>query len=114
MITENIPQERCSFNYYDKVRDSQEMYKVDCRINGLKRPLYLFGVLNDSKCKDVTINLLNYEKWETPYKSIVLFQDQEQINRRVLAKLTDLVEKQFSSSTEDPERIKKYLKTEIS
>jgi len=83
---------------------------VDCRINGMRKPLMVFALPNDDRTRDATIALLQFEKWGLPHQSMGIFEDQEQVNRKVLARFTDVCEKQFSSLTGNRERIAKYLK----
>lgn len=109
-ISYKVPKERFSFDYNDKTHDPQAKYTIDCRINNMKRPIFLYAINNDDKCRDATINLLKLESWKIDFRSVAIFEDQEQINRNVLARFSDIVEKQFSSLAESKERIEKYLK----
>jgi hypothetical protein len=109
-ISSIVPTERLTFDYIDKEHDQPGNYPVDCRINGLSRPIYLYGIQNESKCRDVTINLLQFEKWGIPFRPIAIFEDQEEINRKVLARFSDVAEKQFSSLHSNKDRIKGFLK----
>ena len=109
LVSISIPKERVTFNYTHPEFDREEKYIVDCRINGMAKPLYLFAIPNDSKCKDVMISMYQFERWGLKYNSISIFEDQETINRRVLAKFSDIGEKQFSSLLSNKERIKNYL-----
>lgn len=36
--------------------------------------LLIFAVNSDDKCRDVTINLHQYEKWGIDYKSVAVFE----------------------------------------
>ena len=82
---------------------------IDCRINGMQKPLFVFGVQNDDKCRDTTIACLNYEQFGIPFRSMAVFEDQESINRKVLARFSDVCDKQFSTLAANKERIDKYL-----
>ncbi len=113
-VLEKVDNTRIKFDYNDIDYDPMSKYPVDCRVNGMAKPLYLFAVNNDDKCRDVTISLLQYEKWALNFHSIAIFEDQESISRKVLARFSDVCEKQFSSlSGDNLNRIEKYFKDNI-
>lgn len=72
-------------------------------------PLFVFGISNDAKCQTVTISCLQFEKYGAPFRSMAIFEDQESIERKVLARFTDVCDKQFSTLPSNKERISKYL-----
>jgi len=109
LLEEKVPSERRTFNYHDKQHDPDGKYIIDCRINGMTRPLFIFGIPNDDKCRDVTISCLQYEKFGMPFRSMAVFEDQETINRKVLARFSDICGKQFSTLAANKDRIGKYL-----
>ena len=113
LISESVPKERITFNYAHPEFDREKKYVVDCCINSMQKPLYLFAIPNDSKCKDVMIAMYQFERWNIKYNSVSIFQDQETINRRVLAQFSDIGEKQFSSLLSNKDRIKTYLFDQI-
>lgn len=104
-----VPGNRLKESYIEKEFDPNGVYPVDFRINQLNKPIYLFGIQNESKCKDVTISILQYEKWGVPFHPIAVFEDQQRINRKVLARFSDVVDKQFSNLFSNKERINNYI-----
>ena len=110
LLEQQIPEDRRTFDYSDPEHDSAKKYTVDCRINGAKRPLFVFAVPNDDKCRDATITCLQYEKFGVPFVAAAVFESQEEINRRVLARFSDVCEKQFPSLQSAKERFDTYWK----
>lgn len=109
LINQSVPASRVEFNYRDKKHDPDGNYPVDCRLNGMERPLFIFAINNDAKCKDVTINLHQYENWDLRFDSLAVFEHQEEISRRVLARFSDVSGKQFSSLYSNKDRIQRFL-----
>ena len=113
LLCEVIPEKRRVFDWNDPKRDPQKMYTVDCRINGMPRPLFVHALTGDGRTRDATIALLQFEKWGIPFRSLAIFEDQESISRKVLARFSNLGEKQFSSITANQDRIAQFLRESI-
>ena len=109
-LEEQVPEDKRIFDYHDLQHDPDRKYVVDCRINGAKRPLFVYAVPNDDRCRDATITCLQYEKYQVQFSATAIFESQEEINRRVLARFSDVCEKQFSSLQSARERFESYWK----
>ncbi|MGC2446075.1 MAG: DUF1828 domain-containing protein [Candidatus Sulfotelmatobacter sp.] len=108
-LRKTIPPERITFNWKAD-RDEQGKYPVDARINKMKRPLFLYGIPHEEKMKDVTINLLVFDKWKLKFQSVAVFEDLQAMSKKPLAKFLDVNDKPFSSfDEENKERLSEYL-----
>ncbi len=108
-ISENVPEDRRKFDWYEATHDPTGNYVVDCRINGMSKQLFIFALNTDDRTRDATISILSFEKWGLSFQSLAIFENQENINRKVLARFSDVSGKQFSSLETNKPRIASYL-----
>ena len=108
LITRVVPVERRTFDWTDPEHDEQGIYPISCRINGMAKPLFVFALSNDDNTRDATITIHQFESWHIPFQSMAIFEDQERINRKVLARFSDVCGKQFSSLG-PKKRIERYI-----
>lgn len=108
-----VPGDRLNFDYHHPRFDRQKIYPVDAVVNHRSVPLYVFAISNNDRCRDVTINLHTYKAWKIPFQSIAIFEDQKSISRDVLARFSDVADKQFSSLVSSEPQIELYLKDKL-
>ena len=96
-ISETVPKERVIFGYVDQLHDPKGDYLVDVMIRTETKPLFVFAMKNDNQVRDATIKLLYLETQDVEFKGVGVFERQEDVNRKVLARFTNVCERQFSS-----------------
>ncbi len=87
---------------------------VDCRVNGLARPLFIYALINDDRVRDATIGIAHFEREGLDFYFVGIFEDQTEINRGVLARFTDVCDQQFSSLSTSSDRIITFLHNALS
>lgn len=107
-----VPQGRRDFEWNDPLRDPEGNYSVSCRINNLPKPLFVYALPNDDHTRDANIALQQFERWQMTFTSVAIFYDQTLINRKVLARFSDICDKQFSNLPSNRERITQFIRQE--
>jgi len=109
-IEKTVVKERRTFDWHEPEHDPEGLYSVDCRIEvPADDPIFIYALQSDDKVKDATIGLHQYERWAIRNRGVGVFENQEDINRRSLARFSDVCDKQFSNLATNKERLAKYL-----
>ena len=109
LFHEVVPEDDRTFDWYDPERDEAKKYTVDCRINGMPEPLFVYALFNNDRIRDATIKLQKVMQWNIPFRPLGIFQDREVANRQVVARFDDVCPVQFSSLEVDRQEIVDYL-----
>lgn len=104
-----VSEDRRKFRWHEPTLDPEAKYEVDCRIEGKTRPAFVFALPNDDKVRDATITLQQLEAWHVTGTSLGIFENQQEVARKVLARFTDHVDRQFSSLKGNEDRIATYI-----
>ena len=109
LLHENVPKSRMCLDWSDPERDPQGNYKVDCRINGMQEPLFVFALSNDNKTRDATIALHQFKEWGIPFRSLGIFKNRGNTSRKVRERFSDVCDKVFHSLILNYASIQGYL-----
>ena len=102
-----VPAIRRTYKWHDPQKDPPANYEADYRLNGTDTPLFIFALDSEVKIRDATITLSQYERWGLKFDSLGIFEDQESVNRKVLARFLDICGKSFSNLSAAEERFEK-------
>ena len=113
LLNEHVPVSRIDPNWHSKELDSQKKYTVDCRINGMPDPLFVYALSNDDRIRDATIALQKFLSWDIKFSPMDIFKDREDTNSKVRARFDDVCEVQFPNMKESENEIIAYIAERI-
>lgn len=91
---------------FDTEKQYPTPYAIPCK---KKDPVCVYPIANDDKCNETTITIQHYELNNFKPETIVVFENQESIARRPLARLSNVGGKQFASLQGNEQRIQEYV-----
>ena len=109
MLTNLIDEDKITRAYSPEVPNS-DAYTVDYYIEGKNDvPLFLYGVPNRDKVRLTTIILSHFHRYNLLFDSILVFQNQAEIPRQDLARLSDVGGEMISSLDSDDDFRRKVV-----
>ena len=97
-LKSRIDEDKIKADYLPEGLPNPEAYPVDYRIEGrYDRPLFLYGIPNRDKARLTTIILSHFHRNNLKFDSILVFEDQAEIPRLDLARLSDVGGEMVSS-----------------
>jgi len=93
-----VPEEKIQHDYIVNGLPNAEQYPVDFCVEGKSgTPIFLFGILNRDKARLATIFLQYYHQQHIDFDSLLVFEDQEEIPRSDLSRLSNVGGEMISS-----------------
>ena len=106
-----VGEDRIQADYVPRELPNPEAYRVDYKIEGrLDTPLFLYGVPNRDKARLTTIMLSHFHRHNLRFESMLVFEDQSEIPRLDLARLSDVGGDMISSLESSADLGRKLLK----
>lgn len=98
LLVSLIDEDKIQRDYLPQQVPNPEAYCVDYRIETRSEaPLFLYGIPNRDKARLTTIMLSHFHRHELRFASILVFEDQAEIPRLDLARLSDVGGEMISS-----------------
>ncbi len=113
LLNEHVPVSRIDPNWHSEELDSQGKYTVDCKINGMSQPLFVYALSNDDRIRDATIALQKFLSWDIKFSPMCIFKDRENTNRKVRSRFDDVCEVQFPNMEVNRNEIVDYITERI-
>lgn len=109
LFREIIPEPDTEFDWYDPDHDQAKKYTVDCRINGMAEPIFVYALSSNNRIRDAIIKLQTVRQWEIPFRPLGIFQDREAAGHQVVARFDDVCEEYFPNLEVNRQEIVDYL-----
>ena len=76
--------DRIELDWFHEKHDPEGRYKVDCRINGRRTPLFVYALSTDKKVDQATIALYEFKAWHIPdFRSVGIIRDRTKVSPKV-------------------------------
>lgn len=108
-LYQQVKSNRMTFDWQHPVRDPNGLYRVDCRINGMPLPLFVFALNSDQKTQAAALALHQFEKWAIKFQPLGIFEKKP--TRDVLLRFNDVCQTSFTDISKSSEEIAEYLQT---
>jgi Domain of unknown function DUF1828 len=109
LMTKITAPERVSIGWHHPDHDPKANYPVDCRINGTQTPLFVFALSSDERAAIAGFSILRFETWGLKFKGIGIFEEEETISPRAIARFGDVAHKTFSNLAAAREGLSKFF-----
>jgi hypothetical protein len=92
--------------------EERDDLEADYQLSLPRKFVYLFGVRDSAKARLTTISCLEFQKAQIPFKSVVVHESFEELNRKDRQRITSAADKQFIDLDDFKNRGEEYLKRE--
>lgn len=99
--------------YFDAAKDPDARYPIDFLLNGVSRPVAVFGIPSDEAALVALVTAKQFREWGRRLRLVAVESDQKDLTRRNVAWLSDTFDKQFSTLHGNESAIFGYLEDEL-
>lgn len=92
--------------------EDRDDLEVPIAFTSLPRPVYLFGVKDNSQARLATISCLEFQRRRLPFKSLVVHEEFENLSRKDRSRITNAADKQFATLDDFKEKAEEFFERE--
>ena len=107
-LCQKVESYRRTFDWQHPLHDPNGLYRVDCRINGMPQPLFVFALNSDNKTQAAALALHQFKEWGVKCQPIGIFEKNP--TRDVLLRFNDVCETYFTDINKNNAEIEQYLR----
>lgn len=87
-------------------------YQIPAKSNSSK-PLFIFGVSENTKASKVVISCLSFQKQRIPFRSLIIHEDFDELSSFYRNQITNMADKQFTSLQDFQAEGMEYIEREL-
>ena len=111
-LYQKVESNRMTFDWQHPLHDPNGLYQVDCRINGMPQPLFIFALNSANKTQAAALALHQFKEWDVKCQPLGIFEKKP--TRDVLLRFNDVCETYFTDIIENGTEIEQYLQDYMS
>ena len=109
LLYDKVSERRMTFDWWDPDYDPDGIYTVDCRINGMSEPLFVYALSSGNKALSAALALHQFNEWEIPFRSLGILEDKSVMTRKEFAIFRNVWGTYFTGINESREEIEHFL-----
>ena len=91
-LGEILGKSRIEMDWHDEENDPKKQYTVDCRVNGLPSPLFIYAISNTTKIRDAVIAWRWFDSMDISFTPYGIIKEEKLINSKLFTRMQDVCE----------------------
>lgn len=106
-LYQKVESRHLTFDWQHPARDPNGLYQVDCRINEMPQPLFVFALNSDTKTQAAALALDRFKEWGIEFQPLGIFE--KKTTHDVFLRFNDVCKTHFTDIIKNSEEIGQYL-----
>ena len=111
LLRQQVEDSRMIFDWQHP-NDQDGIYRVDCRINGMPVPLFVFALNSELKTQAAALTLHQLTLWDVRFQSLGIFE--KKTTHSVFLRFNDICQSHFTNINNNSDEIIEYLQDYMS